>query len=234
MLMTEKLGAGYGEIQVLWDVDLEINEGEMVAIVGSNGAGKSTLLGALSGLVEIKSGRVVFEGEDVTNNSSEDLVGRGIVLVPQGRHVFQGLTVKENIMLGAYSRGGGDEARENLKRMFSLFPRLEERQNNLAGDLSGGEQQMCAVARGLMARPRLLMLDELSLGLAPVIVDSLMDTLRQIHEEGTTLLLVEQDVQVALEHAQRGYVLETGRVTLGGPTKELLENPEVQSAYLGL
>jgi branched-chain amino acid transport system ATP-binding protein len=232
--MTEKLGAGYGEIQVLWDVDLEINEGEMVAIVGSNGAGKSTLLGALSGLVEIKSGRVVFEGEDVTNNSSEDLVGRGIVLVPQGRHVFQGLTVKENIMLGAYSRGGGDEARENLKRMFSLFPRLEERQNNLAGDLSGGEQQMCAVARGLMARPRLLMLDELSLGLAPVIVDSLMDTLRQIHEEGTTLLLVEQDVQVALEHAQRGYVLETGRVTLGGPTKELLENPEVQSAYLGL
>lgn len=234
MLRTEMLGAGYGEIQVLWDVDLQINEGEMVAIVGSNGAGKSTLLGALCGLVEIKSGQVFFEGEDVTNNSSEDLVGRGVVLVPQGRHVFQGLTVRENIMLGAYSRGGRDEAEENLKRMFGLFPRLEERQNNLAGDLSGGEQQMCVVARGLMGRPRLLMLDELSLGLAPVIVDSLMDTLHQIHQEGTTLLLVEQDVQVALENAQRGYVLETGRVTLSGPAEELLENPEVQSAYLGL
>ena len=234
MLRTEGLAAGYGDVQVLWDIDLEIQEGEMVAIVGSNGAGKSTLLGALSGLVQIVSGKYFLEGEEVTDYSSEGLVRRGVVLVPQGRHIFQGLTVKENLMLGAYGRGGGKGAEEDLRRMLELFPGLERRQNNLAGNLSGGEQQMCAVARGLMARPRLLMIDELSLGLAPVIVDSMMDTLHQVHEEGTTLLIVEQDVQVALEHAQRGYVLETGRITLSGPAEELLENPEIQGAYLGL
>ncbi|CAN5839415.1 ABC transporter ATP-binding protein [soil metagenome] len=234
-LRTEKLVAGYGDVQVLRDIDLEIEDGEMVAIVGSNGAGKSTMLGALAGIVSVMSGRVLFEGDDVTGESSENLVRRGIVLVPQGRHMFQGLTVNENLMLGAFSRGRKSGASEDLKWMFSLFPALERRKDTLAGNLSGGEQQMCAVARGIMARPQLLMIDELSLGLAPKVVDSLMDILRQVHaEEGTTMLLVEQDVQVALDNVRRGYVVDTGRITLSGPAEELLENPEIQSAYLGL
>lgn len=234
-LRTEKLVAGYGDVQVLRDIDLEIEDGEMVAIVGSNGAGKSTMLGALAGIVSVMSGRVLFEGDDVTGESSENLVRRGIVLVPQGRHMFQGLTVNENLMLGAFSRGRKSGASEDLKWMFSLFPALERRKDTLAGNLSGGEQQMCAVARGIMARPQLLMIDELSLGLAPKVVDSLMDILRQVHaEEGTTMLLVEQDVQVALDNVRRGYVVDTGRITLSGPAEELLENPKIQSAYLGL
>ncbi|HUZ00711.1 MAG TPA: ABC transporter ATP-binding protein [Thermomicrobiaceae bacterium] len=234
MLRTVDLGAGYRDVQVLWDVNIEVETGEMVAIVGSNGAGKSTLLGALSGLVEIKAGRFELDGRDVTALGSDRLVRLGIVHVPQGRHLFQGLTVRENLLLGAYARQGSDGIQEDLERMLELFPALRRRVSSLAGKLSGGEQQMCAIARGLMGRPRLLMIDELSLGLAPVAVDALMDALAQVHAAGNTILLVEQDVQIALEHAQRGYILDTGRVVLSGPASELLERPEIRTAYLGL
>ncbi len=233
MLKTEGLGAGYGDVQVLWDVSIEVADGELVAIVGSNGAGKSTLLGALSGLVDVMAGRILVDGDDLTHAPSEEFVRRGIIHVPQGRRLFPGLTVRENLLLGAYRRGG-DRVQDDLERMLDLFPSLRRRFNTLAGKLSGGEQQMCAVARGLMAHPRLLMIDEMSLGLAPVAVDSLMAALEEIHAQGTTILLVEQDVQVALEHADRGYVLETGRVVMSGPAQDLLASPKIQAAYLGL
>lgn len=234
MLRTINLGAGYRDVQVLWDVNIEVETGEMVAIVGSNGAGKSTLLGAESGLVEIKGGRFELDGRDVTHLGSDQLVRLGIVHVPQGRHLFRGLTVRENLLLGAYARSGSDGVQEDLERMLEHFPALRRRLDALAGKLSGDEQQMCAIARGLMGRPRLLMIDELSLGMAPVAVDALMDALARVHAAGNTILLVEQDVQVALEHAQRGYILDTGRVVLSGPADELLERPEIRTAYLGV
>ncbi len=234
VLRVEGVSAGYGDVQVLWDVSLEVEQGELVALIGSNGAGKSTLLRVLSGLLPPMSGRVFFNGHDITRWPSEAIVGSGIVHVPQGRRLFQGLTVQQNLMMGAYTRHDSAEVRRNLSRVYDLFPILKERANQAAGSMSGGEQQMCAIGRGLMAGPQLLLIDELSLGLAPVAVDKILGVIDQIHEDGTTTLIVEQDVQVALEHANRGYVLENGHIVLSGPAADLLQSTEVQRAYLGI
>ena len=230
MLQVEKLSAGYGSVQVLWDVDLEVGEREIVALVGSNGAGKTTLLRAISGLIPPSGGEVRFEDQPLRGLRPEQIVVRGIAHVPEGRHLFQGLTVRENLMAGAYARRDGAE----LDEVLELFPRLGERMSQLAGSLSGGEQQMCAIARGLMSRPKLLMIDELSLGLAPKLVDQIIDRLEVVAEGGTALLVVEQDVDAALRIAARGYVLETGRMAASGSSAELSEDPRVREAYLGV
>jgi branched-chain amino acid transport system ATP-binding protein len=230
MLGVERLSAGYGRVQVLWDVDLEVGEREIVALVGSNGAGKTTLLRAISGLIPPSAGEVRFEGATLRGLRPEQIVARGIAHVPEGRHLFQGLTVRENLMAGAYARRGDAE----LDEVLELFPRLGQRMSQLAGSLSGGEQQMCAIARGLMSRPKLLMIDELSLGLAPKLVDQIIDRLEAVAEGGTALLVVEQDVDAALRIAARGYVLETGRIAASGSSEELAEDPRVREAYLGV
>jgi branched-chain amino acid transport system ATP-binding protein len=230
MLQVEKLSAGYGSVQVLWDVDLEVGEREIVALVGSNGAGKTTLLRAISGLIRLSGGEARFEGQALRGLRPEQIVALGIAHVPEGRHLFQGLTVRENLMAGAYARRDGAE----LDEVLELFPRLGERMSQLAGSLSGGEQQMCAIARGLMSRPKLLMIDELSLGLAPKLVDQIIDRLEVVAEGGTALLVVEQDVDAALRIAARGYVLETGRIAASGSSAELSEDPRVREAYLGV
>ena len=234
LLQVENLSAGYGDVPVLWDVDLSVGEGEFVALIGSNGAGKTTTLRVLSGLLQPKAGRVVLAGQDITRWGSEAVVAAGVIHVPQGRRLFQGLTVDENLRMGAYSRHDSEGVHRDLEWVYGLFPILKERAKQAAGALSGGEQQMCAIGRALMARPRLLLIDELSLGLSPVAVDDILRVIDQIHSSGTTMLVVEQDVQVALEHADRGYVLENGRVVLSGQASRLLESPEVQKAYLGI
>jgi branched-chain amino acid transport system ATP-binding protein len=230
MLHVEQLSAGYGPVQVLWEVDLDVGEREIVALVGSNGAGKTTLLRAISGLIRPTRGDVRFEEEPLSGLRPEQIVSRGIAHVPEGRHLFQGLTVRENLMAGAYARRDGAE----LDEVVELFPRLGQRMSQLAGSLSGGEQQMCAIARGLMSRPKLLMIDELSLGLAPKLVDQIIDRLEAVAEGGTALLVVEQDVDAALRIAARGYVLETGRIAASGSSAELSEDPRVREAYLGV
>lgn len=233
VLRVEGLTAGYGDTQVLWDVGFEVGPGEIVAMIGSNGAGKSTLLGAISGLVDVWRGRITYGGEDLTGLPADRIVGAGIVQVPQGRRLFGSLTVEENLLMGAYLRRDG-EVRSDLERMLALLPRLRERFTFLAGRLSGGEQQQVAIARALMARPKLLLIDEMSLGLAPVMVDQLLEILREIHAGGVGILMVEQDVETALEFSTRAYVLETGRVSLSGPSQQLLDDPRVQKAYLGV
>jgi branched-chain amino acid transport system ATP-binding protein len=230
MLRVEGLSAGYGSVEVLWDVDLEVGEDEIVALVGSNGAGKTTLLRAVSGLIPASAGEVRFADEPISGLRPEQIVTRGVAHVPEGRHLFQGLTVRENLIAGGYAHPEGAE----LERAVELFPRLGERLGQLAGSLSGGEQQMCAIARGLMSRPKLLMIDELSLGLAPKLVDQIFEQLEAVAAEGTALLVVEQDVDAALRIAQRGYVLETGRIAGSGSSEELLEDPRVREAYLGV
>ncbi|MGA7991445.1 MAG: ATP-binding cassette domain-containing protein [Thermoanaerobaculia bacterium] len=234
VLSVKGLSAGYGEVQILRDVSLEVKEKEIVALIGANGAGKTTLLYTLSQLLRPMGGTISFAGHDITAARPEEIVRAGIVHVPQGRRLFSGLTVKENLLQGAYSRKHATETERDLEWVFELLPRLRERAAQLAGRLSGGEQQMCAIGRGLMGRPRLLLIDELSLGLAPLVVDHLLDLISRINEKGTTVLLVEQDVQVALEHAHRAYVLETGRVVQSGPARELLDDPRIRQAYLGL
>jgi branched-chain amino acid transport system ATP-binding protein len=230
MLRVEGLSAGYGSVEVLWEVELEVGEDEIVALVGSNGAGKTTLLRAVSGLIPASAGEVRFADEPISGLRPEQIVTRGVAHVPEGRHLFQGLTVRENLQAGGYALRGGAE----LERAVELFPRLGERLGQLAGSLSGGEQQMCAIARGLMSRPKLLMIDELSLGLAPKLVDQIFEQLEAVAAEGTALLVVEQDVDAALRIAQRGYVLETGRIAGSGSSEELLEDPRVREAYLGV
>jgi len=234
VLEVAELNAGYGDTQVLWDVSLRVEPGEIVALVGSNGAGKTTLLSVMSGLLPARSGRISFEGESISHLSSESIVRRGIVHVPEGRRLFGALTVRENLMLGAYPRRNAADVEKDLRRVFEYFPILSERRDQLAGKLSGGEQQMCAIGRGIMAAPRLLMIDELSLGLAPIVVLQLLEVLREANREGITLLLVEQDVEAALSLASRGYVLEAGEVRLMGASSELLGNSEVRRAYLGV
>jgi len=220
-------------VQVLWGVSLEVLEGELVALIGANGAGKSTLLAAISGLLQPRAGRIVFEGWDIGTADAADIVRAGIAHVPQGRRLFAGLTVRQNLVLGAYTRR--DSEREaDLEGVFQAFPRLRERQSQLAGTMSGGEQQMCAIGRALMSRPKLLLIDEPSLGLAPVVVDDLLEVLRTIHQRGTTVLMVEQDIQTALEEADRGYVLDTGRITMTGSAAGLLANDDIKKAYLGV
>lgn len=230
MLEVAGLSAGYGRVEVLQDVDLEVGEGEIVALVGSNGAGKTTLLRTVSGLISPTAGQVTFAGEDLTGLRPERVVRRGIAHVPEGRHLFSGLTVKENLMAGAFA---GRE-RADLDRAVELFPHLKDRLGQVAASMSGGEQQMCAVARGLMSNPRLLMIDELSLGLAPKLVDEMLERLAEVAAQGTALLIVEQDVDAALRIAGRGYVLETGRIVSSGESAALLDDPRVREAYLGV
>jgi branched-chain amino acid transport system ATP-binding protein len=234
LLRTEKLNVAYGDVQVLWDVDLEIRAGEIVALVGSNGAGKTTLLSTLSGLLRPRSGRITFEGEALQGASAQRIVDLGIAHVPEGRQLFPAMSVRDQLLLGAFRRRDRDAVKADLGHVLELFPRVRERLSALASTLSGGEQQMVAIGRALMARPRLLMIDELSLGLAPLVVESLMEIISTLNREGTTILIVEQDVQAALERATRGYVLETGHVVLADTAQRLLADERVRKAYLGV
>jgi branched-chain amino acid transport system ATP-binding protein len=229
MLEVKQLAAGYGRVQVLWDIDLRVGENEIVALVGPNGAGKTTLLRAISGMVQIRSGSVEFRGENVNGKSIEDIVARGIAHVPEGRRLFPGLSIRENLRLGGWRTRNTE-----IDRVVELFPRLGERLNQIAGSLSGGEQQMCAIARGLMSEPNLMMIDELSLGLAPVVVDEIIERLPGIAAAGTSILLVDQDVDAALTIAARAYVLEAGHLVLSGAAADLLADPRVQESYLGV
>ncbi len=235
LLEVRGLAGGYDDVQVLWGVDLSVREGEIVAIVGSNGVGKSTFLRMLSGVLPHRAGTVALDGEPLGGMSPEGIVAKGISHVPEGRRLFAAMSVEENLLMGAYARKMADqELAADLERVYGFFPRLAERKSQLAGSMSGGEQQMCAIARGLMARPRLLLIDELSLGLAPRLVEELCGFVRQINEEGVAIILVEQDVLTAFELAGRAYVFETGRVTISGTSDELLANPQVKRAYLGM
>ncbi len=234
LLRAEKLNVAYGDVQVLWDVDLEIRAGEIVALVGSNGAGKSTLLSTLSGLLRARSGRITFDGQALESASTQRIVDLGIAHVPEGRQLFPAMNVRDHLLLGAFRRRDHARVRADLVDVLELFPRVRERVNALASTLSGGEQQMVAMGRALMARPRLLMVDELSLGLAPMVVESLMEIISRLNRDGATILLVEQDVQAALERATRGYVLETGHITLSGSGEQLLRDERVRKAYLGV
>ena len=234
ILTIEGLSAGYGSVRVLWDVSLTVEKGEITCIVGSNGAGKTTLLRTISGLVPATSGRIRFAGEDITSLAADQVLARGIVHVPEGRRLFRGLTVHDNLLLGAYLRRDDAEIRRDLDYVFSLFPILRERQRQDAITLSGGEQQMCAIGRGIMSRPKLLMIDELSLGLAPRLVERLSEALLEINRTGITILLVEQDVMTAFEIARHGLIIETGRVTMRGTTQTLADDPAIRQAYLGM
>jgi branched-chain amino acid transport system ATP-binding protein len=233
LLQIEKLTAGYGMTPVLFEVDLELASGELVALIGANGAGKSTLLGALSGLVRVSGGTVRLAGRPLTGLRPEMIVASGMIHVPQGRRLFSTMTVERNLVLGAYRRHDR-QVRDDLERILGYFPALADKLDREAGTLSGGEQQMVAIGRGLMARPTLLMIDEPSLGLAPNIVDRVMEIVKTINQDGTAVLLVEQDVVLALEIADRGYVLENGRIAMSGPAAELRRDPAVRKAYLGV
>jgi branched-chain amino acid transport system ATP-binding protein len=233
LLKVRGLTAGFDAGPVLFGIDLDVGPAELVALVGANGAGKSTMLGVLSGLVRATSGTITLGGEDVTNARPEALVRRGIAHVPQGRRLFGTMSVQKNLLLGAYLRRDR-EVGDDMARVLDHFPALKDKLSREAGTLSGGEQQMVAIGRGLMARPKLLMVDELSLGLAPKVVDELIDVMREINRDGTALLLVEQDVLVALDAANRAYVLENGRVVLSGLAAEVKEDPGVRRAYLGI
>ena len=234
LLSVAGLSVNYGHIEAVRDVDLALQDGRVTTLVGANGAGKSTTLLALSGLIPKAAGKVMFDGHDVTGLPAHKLVAAGVVQVAEGRATLTTLTVRENLELGAYTRRDGASARaSDLERMFTLFPRLKERENGLAGNLSGGEQQMLAIGRALMARPRVLLLDEPSMGLAPIVVQGIFRTLREINAQGLTIFLVEQNVRQALKIAEQAYVLENGRVVLHGRGRDLLDEPRVQEAYLG-
>ena len=230
---VEKVEAGYGDIQVLWGVDIDVQEGEIVCIVGSNGAGKSTLLRCISGVIPAQSGRILMRDADLAGSTPDQVLASGIALVPEGRRLFSGMSVKNNLLMGSYIRRD-KQIRKDLDFVFSIFPILAERMKQDAGTLSGGEQQMCAIARGIMSRPALLMIDELSLGLAPLVVEDISKVLLNINQAGISILLVEQDVMTAFELARRGIVLESGRVTIGGFTADLANDPTVRQAYMGL
>jgi branched-chain amino acid transport system ATP-binding protein len=235
LLETRTLNIGYGDIQVLWDIHLTIDEGEVVALAGSNGAGKTTLLKGLVGVLKPLSGEILFEGKNISTLRPYDRVPLGISLVPEGRELFYWMGVEENILMGAYSRPDADGIQQDLEWIYNLFPILKERKHQQAGTLSGGEQQMCAIARGLMANPKLLLLDELSLGLAPVMVDRLVHAIREIHRlKKISILLVEQDVQTAFELASRGYVIETGKIIAADTSQNLLSDNRIREAYLGI
>jgi branched-chain amino acid transport system ATP-binding protein len=233
LLSIQDLQVAYGNILALQGISLEVREGEIVTLIGANGAGKSTLLRAISGVVPIRSGKINFGGADLGTVPAHRIVELGVAHVPEGRGIFANLTVLENLTLATWSRKDRQNLRQEYQHVFDLFPRLAERQAQLAGTLSGGEQQMLAVGRALMTRGRLLLLDEPSMGLAPVLVREIFQTLREINSAGTTILLVEQNARQALKLAHRGYVLETGRLTVAGPADELMDNPSVKAAYLG-
>ena len=231
LLRLDSVEAGYRDLVAVREVSLEVRAGEVVALIGGNGAGKTTTLRAISGLLPLRRGRIEFEGERIDGRASAQVVARGIAHVPEGRQLFPSMSVRENLELGARDRAA---RLATLETVFALFPRLRERERQVAGTLSGGEQQMCAIGRGLMARPRLLLLDEPSLGLAPVMVRLIFETLKAINETGTTILLVEQNVARALALSHRAYVIENGRIVLDGPREALQQSPHVKQAYLGL
>ncbi len=234
LIEVKDLNVSYGDVQVLWGLNFTIKEGAIVALVGSNGAGKTTFLRALSGIIKYKNGDILYNGESLKNMPSEKIVERGIIHVPEGRKLFPEMTVEENLLMGAYHRKGDPEIKNDIDNIYSLFSRLKERRLQKAGSLSGGEQQMCAIARGLMGRPTVLLIDEMSLGLAPLIVDNLIDIVHKIRKDGTTVVLVEQDVQLALDNSDYGYVIDTGKIVLEGNSKDLLCNSDVKKIYLGL
>ena len=233
MLKVENLSVHYGMIQAVHDVSFEVNEGEVVSLIGANGAGKTTILRTLSGLVRSSVGKIQFLGKEIQKLPAQKIVAAGLSQVPEGRHVFPGLTVMENLEMGAFLKKNREENQANLKKVFSRFPRLEERKNQDAATLSGGEQQMLAMGRALMSTPKLLLLDEPSMGLAPIFIQEIFDIIQDIQKQGTTVLLIEQNANKALAISDRGYVLETGKIVLSGTGKELAASDEVRKAYLG-
>jgi len=234
MLKLENVNMSYGDIQVLWDVSFEVTEGEILVLVGANGAGKTSTLKTISGIQKVQSGSITFNGEDLTQIPADEIIKKGIVHVPEGRRLFNEMTVEENLMMGSLHGTAKAERAKTMEECYELFPRLKERRKQLAGTLSGGEQQMLAVARGLMAKPKLLMLDEPSLGLAPVLVHDIFEIVKSVNKQGITVLLVEQNVQTTLTFCDRAYVLENGRIVLSGTGQELLNNEHVKTAYLGI
>ncbi|EUC81841.1 ABC transporter, ATP-binding protein [Streptococcus sp. CM6] len=233
MLKVENLSVHYGMIQAVRDVSFEVNEGEVVSLIGANGAGKTTILRTLSGLVRPSAGKIQFLGKEIQKLPAQKIVAGGLSQVPEGRHVFPGLTVMENLEMGAFLKKNREENQANLKKVFSRFPRLEERKNQDAATLSGGEQQMLAMGRALMSTPKLLLLDEPSMGLAPIFIQEIFDIIQDIQKQGTTVLLIEQNANKALAISDRGYVLETGKIVLSGTGRELASSEEVRKAYLG-
>jgi branched-chain amino acid transport system ATP-binding protein len=233
MLTLENISVGYGAIQALKGVSMRVEQGEVVTLIGANGAGKTTTLRTITGLLEPTEGRILFEGQEISGKPTHQLVARGISMSPEGRGVFANLTVRENLHMGAYLKKNKAEIAHDLERGYRMFPRLKERESQKAGTLSGGEQQMLAMARALMSRPRLLLLDEPSLGLAPLVVHTIFEAIDEIRGKGTTILLVEQNAHAALKHSDRAYVLETGRIVMEGPSKELAADPRIKEAYLG-
>jgi branched-chain amino acid transport system ATP-binding protein len=233
LLKIENLHVKYGKVEALHGIDISVEQGEIVTILGANGAGKSTTLMAISGLVKVSEGSILFDGEPLHKLPAHDIVARGVAQAPEGRRVFGTLTVRENLNLGAYTSNDQQKINQNRDWVFELFPRLKERRNQMAGTLSGGEQQMLAVGRALMGNPRILLLDEPSLGLAPLLVKTIFDTVRQINQAGVTVVLVEQNARAALKLANRGYVMEVGHIVLKDSAANLLADPDVQSAYLG-
>ncbi len=234
MLKLTNLSTGYEESQILFGASLEVNEGEIVSLVGSNAAGKSTLVRTVSGVNPVWEGQIEFNGNNISNTPPHERVKMGLVQTPEGRRLFPDMTVMENLMLGTYLKDSRAKHKETLEKIFEMFPRLNERKGQLAGQMSGGEQQMCAIGRSLMSQPKLLILDEPSLGLAPIIVDQIFELIQAIRKDGVTIFLIEQNVSKALKIADRGYVLEDGRVTLSGKGEELLNNEQLRAAYLGI
>ncbi len=233
-LEINNIDAFYGDVQVIFDLSLKVEEGEVVSIIGGNGAGKTTLLRTISGLIQSAAGEIAFNGKPIHRLPPEEIVNRGIVHVPEGRRLFTLMTIKDNLIVGAYNKRADKHKEETLKQVYAMLPRLAERECQIATTLSGGEQQMVAIGRGLMAMPKLLMLDEPSLGLAPVLVNSIFETIRKIADQGTTVLLVEQDVNHSLSLSDRGYVLEHGRIAMEGAATDLLADPHIKEAYLGI
>jgi branched-chain amino acid transport system ATP-binding protein len=232
LLRVDDIHVYYGSIHAIKGISFEVNEGEIVTLIGANGAGKSTTLNTVSGLLKPRSGLITFEGKGIVGIGASRIVGLGMALCPEGRRVFQQMTVRENLEMGGFTRPD-KEIPASLEDVFQRFPRLKEREKQVAGTLSGGEQQMLAMGRALMSKPKLLMLDEPSMGLAPILVDQIFDIIRELHDSGVTILLVEQNAQMALSVADRAYVLETGRISMSGPAADLLQNDDVQKAYLG-
>ncbi len=234
MLKLENVDMSYGDLQVLWDVSFEVHEGEIVVLVGANGAGKSSIIKTISGLQKVSNGKIIFDGADVTNQKPEDILKRGLVHVPEGRRLFNEMTVEENLIMGALWGEAKEKRAETMEICYDLFPKLRDRRTQLAGTLSGGEQQMVAVARGLMAKPKLLMFDEPSLGLAPVLVQDIFDIIKSVRKQGITVLLVEQNVQATLKFCDRAYVLENGKIVMEGTGQQLLNDDHVKEAFLGI
>jgi len=234
LLDVHNLNVYYDAIHALQGISFDIEEGEIVTLIGANGAGKSTSLRAISGLIRPRAGTISFQDNDITMAPAEAIVGMGISHVPEGRRIFAPLTVRENLLMGAYTRKEASEIQESMERVFTSFPRLKERLNQLGGTLSGGEQQMLAMGRGMMSRPKLLLLDEPSMGLSPILVEEIFRIIQEINSQGTSILLVEQNAHMALSVANRGYVLETGRIVLEGKSSELVHNPQVVKSYLGI